>query len=220
MPGGCFPTTSRHGLWSTITFGLGVTMGPGNISMTCSGEMCASRPANRGSPVLGSSIVNPSRPRKKGGPRLRYVQKRQWPQTAYSRRYVRVAPGRGGHGRQCTRPRRGHAAAGGPPWQVFPTPADLGGSGLEWGTDHLAVGPAALAENPPGHCQTARRDQGLPAAAEALDCRADFRLVWPLPPVSKRLRIFDSHERSDDPRRHDSPDGPPPRSHDIFLNTL
>ena len=66
MPGDCSLTTSRHGPWSTIIFGSGATMGPGNSCMTCSVGMCAWWRANSGSPARESSIVNLSRPRKKG----------------------------------------------------------------------------------------------------------------------------------------------------------
>jgi len=133
--------------------------------------------------IIESPSVNTT---ETGGPRRRYRQTRQRPHTPYPRRDMRVAAGRGGHGRQCARPRWGYAALGCPPVQVFPTPADLGGSGLWRRTPRVGMGATPLAERPLGHGQTARGDQGLPPAAEALGGGADLWVVGPLPPMSQR----------------------------------
>jgi hypothetical protein len=179
--------TYRRGVLCTITFGNGARTAPGSTSTTCSEAMSVSPLANTVSRVQASSTANRSRRRKKGGPRLRHAQTSQGAQATHLGRYARVAPSRGRHERWCARPRRGNPAAGSAPFHMFPTSAHLGGPGVWRGPDHMALGSPALAENPPGHRQAPGGNQGLPAAAEAVDCGTDLRLVEPPSSLSERL---------------------------------
>src|SRR5918995_3419049 len=150
--------------------------------MTSSAVTFAPPRAGNANLVPPSLTASPSRPPKKGDPRVRCAQTREGPQTSYLRRYVRLTSGRGRHRRQCPRPRWRHVTAGklAPPF--LPVAPDLGRSGVCGGPHHLGVGPAALAERPFGDCQAAGRDQGVPASPKALDCGTHLRLVGPVPP--------------------------------------
>ena len=159
--------TSPLGRWCTTTFGSGAKMAPGTSGTTWCVAMCGWPRASTANPGRGVLIVKRSKPPKQGDPRRRYPPTRQRPHTPDPRRSVRVAAGGGGHGRQCARPCWGDAAVGCPPVQVFPTPADLGGSGLWRSAPRVGVGATAPAERPLGHGQTAR---GGPRASSC--CRS------------------------------------------------
>jgi transposase len=107
----------------------------------------------------------------KGGPRLRHTPTGQGAQAPHLGRYARIAPRRGGHGRQCARPRRGDPAADSAPRQIVPTSAHLGRSGVWRRAPRLGMGATSLAESSLGHCQETGGDQGVPPAAEAVDRR-------------------------------------------------
>src|SRR5918992_678838 len=219
-PGACSPMTSRPGRRSITIFAPGARTARGTSCMTSYAAMSARPQGNTANPAPGSSIASRSRPREKGGPRLRYPQTRQRAQASSLRRYVRLAAGRRGDGRQCARPGRGQASAGGPPAPVVAAAADLGRWRVFRGSPHVGLGAAAPAEGLPGDCQAPQRREGLPAAPLALDRRADLRLVGPLPPLIERLRVFAPDQRSHDPRGDDPPHDPRPRTPDIFLNSL
>lgn len=132
--------------------------------------------------ILDSQTVKPT---ETGGPRVRCRQTRQRPQAPPPRGYPRVAPHRRRHCRQCARPWLRPAAPGDPPPPVLPPAGDRGRSGLCWGPGSLALGATAVAQNPPGNCESARGHQGVPALAQVLGGGTDLRLVWPLLPLSQ-----------------------------------
>jgi hypothetical protein len=160
--------TSPHGRLCTTTFGSGAKMALGKSCTTCSVAMCGWLRASTVNPVLGSWIVNRSKPPNKGGPRLRYPQTRQRPQTPYPCRYVRVAAGGRRHGRQCARPQWGAAAAGDPPAHADAVAAHLGGRGVCRAAGGLGQGAAAGPTDPLGDDQALRRPQGVRGHSHAL----------------------------------------------------
>src|ERR1700752_1175798 len=188
--------------------------------MTSSGAMSGWQRVATASPARGASIASPSRPPKKGVPRLRCPQTCQWPQAPHLRRYPRAVTGRGGHGGERAGPCRCGKPAGMPAAPVLAVAVYLGRSGLHGRPGSMGVGPAAVAEGPPGNRQAPGGEPWLSAPPEAVGRRAHLRVVGPLSPFIQRLRIFNPDERSHDPSGHDPPDGASLGTLGIFLDTL
>ena len=186
VPGACSPMICPRGGSCMTTVGNGVRTGHGRCGMTSSGARCGWPRVATASPARGASRARPSRAPQQGGPRRRCPPTGQGPQAPHRRRYPRAVTGRGGHGGARAGPCRGGKPAGVPAAPVLAVAVYLGRSGRHGCPGGMGVGPAAVAEGPPGNRQAPGGEPWLSAPPEAVGRRAHLRVVGPLSPFIQR----------------------------------
>src|SRR5258707_520050 len=188
--GVCCRMICRTGKRFRLTFGCGVWMELGRASIMRCANKCVGRQAATRKPARRSWIVKVSRRPKKGAARLRCRQENKGPKTPYFGGYAGLGAGSARARGRYPRPSGCPVSAATAEDQTLALEKDLGRRQLPRCVGSVAAQPAprTRASAPSTRDRGQNKRQPVRGVAQALDRRADIRLVGALAPLEQRLR--------------------------------